>query len=306
MGSPTSGCYLGGPKIIKGRKRGDKVRVEIYGLGIPRGSSLRIPITADGKPGLIMAPHTPHTIRRTTRPCESCHSNPLAAGLGDLKREIVMDADQFLEKLKFSKRLLPQFQNKQMITETGSNIQTPLPFAKIRFLNPSEIESLRTRSDNYKAYRYLDLRSRNFTRLLVREHFPYDNATAKNEEKFGRPDQDEDAYYDRNHQRFTTLQTPEQKNKEASQFETIEEGAFALTEDSLTNFDDITSVKEFSHETFPEPPGAKEETAPPGLPSQAGPAGRPPADGPQNENQPGKLLEEFLKDLKNRSKITPE
>lgn len=274
--------------------------------GIPGGSSLRIPITADGKPGLIMAPHTPHTIRRTTRPCESCHSNPLAAGLGDLKREIVMDADQFLEKLKFSKRLLPQFQNKQMITETGSMIQTPLPFAKIRFLNPSEIESLRTRSDNYKAYRYLDLRSKNFPRLLVREHFPYDNATSKNEEKFGQSVQDEDAYYDRNNQRFTTLQTPEQSGKGAAQFDTMEEGEFAPTGDSLTNFNDINSVKEFSHETFPEPPVAEEETAPPELPSQAGPAEGPPADEPQQKSQPGKLLEDFLKDLKKRSKITPE
>ena len=43
----------------------------------------RILKTQDGKPGFGFNSYAPHTIRRPTRPCEACHLNPRALGLGN-------------------------------------------------------------------------------------------------------------------------------------------------------------------------------------------------------------------------------
>ncbi len=162
------------------------------GMGAHTQTKASIPITLDGRPGLIMAPHTPHTIRRVTRACESCHANPMSAGLGDMKRETVADADLFLRRLGPRGQPQANFYLKQMLTKSGGILQTPLPFAETRFLNPSEIAALNADSDRYKAYRYLDMRSKNFPRLLAREDFPYDDKRLTNEKKFGLPSRDEE------------------------------------------------------------------------------------------------------------------
>ena len=168
----------------------------------------RTPTTIDGKLGLVIAPHTPHTIRRITRPCESCHGNSIAAGLGDIKRHAIQNGKQFLKNFDPQSLASSKFYIKQMQTESGEKIQTPSPFTKIRFLNPDEIESLRAKSDRYKAFRYLDLRSKNFPRLLAREDFPYDDAHIANEEKFGLPSKDEELFYYDEQNRFTAHESP--------------------------------------------------------------------------------------------------
>jgi hypothetical protein len=116
----------------------------------------------------------------------------MSVGLGDMKRETVTDADLFLRRLELSGQPQANFYLKQMLTESGGIIQTPLPFAQTRFLNPSEIAALNAESDRHKAYRYLDMRSKNFPRLLAREDFPYDDKRLANEKKFGLPSRDEE------------------------------------------------------------------------------------------------------------------
>jgi hypothetical protein len=43
----------------------------------------RILKTREGKPGLGFNPYAPHTVQKQTRPCEGCHLNPRALGLGN-------------------------------------------------------------------------------------------------------------------------------------------------------------------------------------------------------------------------------
>ena len=47
---------------------------------------------SNGKPSLTLLPHTPHTIRTTVRPCESCHDSEITLGLGDPKRNVIVDS----------------------------------------------------------------------------------------------------------------------------------------------------------------------------------------------------------------------
>lgn len=170
----------------------------------------RVPMTLRGRPGWVMAPHTPHTIRSTTRPCESCHANPLAAGLGDPALKQVEDGKQFLNALKRSNRVLPQFQIKQMVSRNGWNLQNPLPQGKLRFMKSKEINALLKKSDRYRAYRYLDLRRGGLSRLLIRDDFPYDLKHKLNEEQFGAPTEEETLlYYDLDQHRFFETQKPE-------------------------------------------------------------------------------------------------
>lgn len=155
-----------------------------------------VPITMDGTPGLMMVPHSPHTIRKSARPCEDCHGNRMAAGLGDPKLANIADAQQFLLDLKSTNRIPPQFQIKQMLAEDGEPIQTALPKENVRFLNPQEVTNLSQSSDQYRAHRYLDLRERGFPRLLTREEYPFDLKHQENEKLFAVPLPDEDFYYD--------------------------------------------------------------------------------------------------------------
>ena len=168
----------------------------------------QVPRSQNGRPGLVMVPHTPHTIRTVARPCESCHMNALTAGLGDPNLENIADGKQFLQALKSTNRLLPEFQIKQMVSADGRPIQNAMPGGKTGFLKPREIRSLSKISRRYKAYRYLDLRQRNFSRLLRRNAFPYDSDHKINEKKFDSPLLNEELYYDLDKSHFVLRQKP--------------------------------------------------------------------------------------------------
>lgn len=148
---------------------------------------MQVPITKDGDPGLILLPHTPHTIRTMGRSCESCHDSQIALGLGDPMRRVITDAKLFFSTLKNEGTVLPDFQAKQLITAAGDPIQQPYPDGQTRFLNEEEILAIQNKSDAYKAFRYMDLRYRRFPRLLVRDEFPYDQLHKKNEKALGKP-----------------------------------------------------------------------------------------------------------------------
>lgn len=150
-----------------------------------------VPITQDGRPGLMMVPHSPHTIRKTARPCEDCHGSSEAAGLGDPRRSQIANAGPFLRDLTLQRRVPPQFQLKQLQTPAGKALQIPLPKKNVRFLNRREIKNLEKTSDRYRAYRYLDLRKHGFPRLLTREDFPFDLNRRKKETFFNLPLQPE-------------------------------------------------------------------------------------------------------------------
>ena len=170
----------------------------------------KVPLTPSGKPGWVMTPHTPHTIRSTTRPCESCHENTLATGLGESTLKYVEDGKPFLSELKRSNRILPQFQIKQMVSRNGWSLQNPMPKGKLKFLKSKEIKSLLKKSDRYNAYRYLSLRRDGQSRLLIRKEFPYDLQHQVNQEKFGPPTEKETLYYyDLDQHGFFESQRPE-------------------------------------------------------------------------------------------------
>ena len=156
--------------------------------------SARVAITQDGGPGLIFLPHTPHTIRTTVRPCESCHDSEISLGLGDPNRKTITDSESFFLALKNNGSIPSDFQAKQVVTEAGDPIQRTYPKDKTRFLNAEEIAVIRNKSDAYKAYRYMDLKERRFSRLLTREKFPFDQLHKKNEESAGNPKEEKEAF----------------------------------------------------------------------------------------------------------------
>ncbi|PIQ99881.1 MAG: hypothetical protein COV66_09765 [Nitrospinae bacterium CG11_big_fil_rev_8_21_14_0_20_45_15] len=132
--------------------------------------------TQDGKPGLLMRPYAPHTIRKNARPCESCHQNSLAAGLGEsTMKNIASDASYADPNYD------PAFQIKQMITPDGRALQTPYPPGLARFLNAEEAMALLGTTDAYRAYRFLSLKESQFPRLLQRTEFPYDTRRRRKE-----------------------------------------------------------------------------------------------------------------------------
>ena len=167
------------------------------------------PVTETGQPGLLLLPHTPHTIRKIVRPCESCHDSDITVGLGDPARKTLDDAGSFLSALQSGDPVPSEFQTRQMVTADGVAIQTAYPPAQVRFLSAEEIAALKNRSDTYKAYRYMDLRERRFPRLLAREDFPFDRRHQKNEAAAGKPRRDKDILYHMDENRFVDRQRGE-------------------------------------------------------------------------------------------------
>jgi len=174
----------------------------------------QVPITAGGKPGLVLAPYAPHTTRKSVRGCESCHENPAALGLGDPARMNVTDAKAFLSALREENKLAPEFQLKQAITPAGETLQTPEPLRGGRFLSLEEMAKLDEKSDAYRSYRYLDLRNLNLPRLLSRGEFPYDWKHQQMEKTFDPPGKVEDLYYDAARNRFITEPEASQETPE--------------------------------------------------------------------------------------------
>jgi hypothetical protein len=175
-----------------------------------------VPVSKNGKPGLILLPHTPHTIRTTVRPCESCHDNKIALGLGDPKRNVIVSAESFFSIFENEGIVPSNFQAKQVITETGDSIQSVYPNSQARFLNAEEIAAIKNKSDAYRAYRYLDLKNKKFPRLLAREDFPFDQQHKKNEESARKPEGKKETLLEINKNRLMTdkykVDEPRRKN----------------------------------------------------------------------------------------------
>lgn len=163
---------------------------------LPPGKRGEVLKTVDGKPSLILVPHTPHTIRKSVRSCESCHENNVAMGLGNPLKRSIRDGKIFFTEFNKNNRLLPEFQLKQVVTKNGTILQTAIPPKTTRFLKSKEIADLANKSDTYRAFRYLNLRNLRYPRLLIRNEFPYDLKHQANEKSYGTPSPVEDLYYD--------------------------------------------------------------------------------------------------------------
>ncbi len=150
-------------------------------------------LTRNEKPGLILLPHTPHTIRTSVRPCESCHDSEISLGLGDPKRNIIADSESFFSILTETGTVPSDFQTKQVITKQGNPIQTTYQNNQARFLNAEEIAAIKNKSDTYKAFRYMDLKAQRFPRLLAREKYPFDQRHKNNETSAKKPKHEEEA-----------------------------------------------------------------------------------------------------------------
>ncbi len=128
-------------------------------LGVVRWDG-RIPETRGGRPGLIMNPYAPHTIRKQVVRCEGCHLNPKAAGLGNLEfverdgRMIAVPLESAAEN-----GLDVDFPLCRMVDLDGEPLQaSTLPGA--RPFNRSEIRSLLVASKTYQRTRLEDLADR--------------------------------------------------------------------------------------------------------------------------------------------------
>jgi len=161
-----------------------------------------VPKMVDGRPGLILVPHTPHTIRKSVRSCESCHESTLAVGLGDSLKRSVADGTLFAREFKSKNRLLPQFQLKQVRANKGLHLQSAIPPGESRFLRNNEVTALNNKSDEYRIFRHQNLQRLKMPRLLTRNEFPYDLRHKANEKNYGLPAPIEDLYYDFNKNQF--------------------------------------------------------------------------------------------------------
>ena len=166
------------------------------------------PLTRDESAGLIWTDYSPHTIRKTVRSCEDCHQNPLSVGLGDPLRKSIQNADLFFSELKQNSRVHPDFQLKQGLDSQKRELQTPFPRGESRFLNIEEITALQEQTERYRAFRSLNLRELNFSRLLGRSEFPYDARHRVRELNSGKPQARDDLFYDVEKNRFVKKEQP--------------------------------------------------------------------------------------------------
>jgi len=224
---------------------------------------MKVPITKGGGPGLILLPHTPHTIRRTARSCESCHESKTALGLGEPTRKTIADSKSFLATLGDGS-VSSDFQAKQVVTEAGDPIQGSYPNGQARFLNAEEIAAIKNKGDTYKAFRYMDLKDRRFPRLLAREEFPYDLVHKNNEHSAGEPWQEKDILFNINENSFVVPQHGEprsliKKYSNSSVVPMVGQENLSKQDHNLNK--ELTGgeiVIEFSPDTF-ETPAANEE-----------------------------------------------
>jgi hypothetical protein len=215
-----------------------------------------VPITSNEKPGLILLPHAPHTIRTIVRPCESCHDSEIALGLGDPKRNTIVDSESFFSTLKKTGTVPSDFQAKQVVTEAGNQIQTSYPNNQARFLNAEEIASIKNKSDAYKAFRYLDLKARRFPRLLAREEFPFDQRHLKNEKSAKQPKQEEEILFQINQNVFMARENELDQSKEEKSYDPVlvpaeNQGNFPEQDGGYNGASiERETIKEFSPDLF--------------------------------------------------------
>ena len=177
-------------------------------------------LTLDDSIGLIWTDYSPHTIRKTVRSCEDCHQSSVSVGLGDPLKKSLQDADQFFSGLKQKNRVHPDFQLKQTIDLSGKALQTPFPLDGSRFLNKEEITVLQETSDRYRAFRSLNLRELNFSRLLNRSEFPYDLKRRVRDKESEQPQPREDLFYNVEKNKFIKIEKTKEPLKSTSFFTT--------------------------------------------------------------------------------------
>jgi len=204
---------------------------------------------------LILVPHTPHTIRKSVRSCESCHDSTLTAGLGNSLKRSVVDGNLFVRELKTKNRLLPQFQLKQVITKKGPSLQTAVPPREARFLNTKEVTALAKKNEVYRVFRYLNLQRQRVSGLLVRNEYPYDLKHKANEKKYGDPAPVEDLFYDFNKNQFLASGTSLEDIliKRLQEAEVSPETGHHQETEELQKFEPLLEPDEEPTLTFPEP-----------------------------------------------------
>jgi hypothetical protein len=228
-----------------------------YGDGgdSPKKNS-EVPITRNGNPGLILLPHTPHTIRTIVRPCESCHDSEIALGLGDPKRNTIVDSESFFSIIKKTGAVPSDFQAKQVVTEAGNQIQTTYPNNQARFLNAEEFASIKNKNDAYKAFRYLNLKARRFPRLLAREDFPFDQRHLKNERSAKQPKQEEEILFQINQNGFMAQENKLDQSREEKTHDPVlipaeNQGNFPEQDRDYSGVSiESETIKEFSPDLF--------------------------------------------------------
>ena len=215
-----------------------------------------VSITKNGKPSLTLLPHTPHTIRTIVRPCESCHDSGITLGLGDPKRNVIVDSESFFSILKNTGTVPSDFQAKQVVTETGDPIQGTYPSLRTRFLNAEEITSIKNKSDVYKSFRYLDLKARRFPRLLAREEFPFDQRHIKNEKSAKQPKQEEEILFQINQNGFMARENELDQSKDEKAHDPVlvpaeNQGNFPEQDRDYSGAsNESETIKEFSPDLF--------------------------------------------------------
>ena len=211
------------------------------------------PVTEDERPRLILIPHTPHTIRTTVRPCESCHDSEVALGLGDPTRKNIVDSESFLTTWKEGRPVPADFQSRQVVTEAGEPIQKAYPSDQARFLNAEEIAAMKNKGDAYKAYRYMDLREKRFPRLLARDEFPFDRRHKKNEKLAGEPGQEKDFLFNVDEKSFVVHQPLEESSASSTVSPAVQEKSAG--QDRFSDIEPVEGemIMEFSPDFFQAP-----------------------------------------------------
>ena len=137
----------------------------------------------------------------------------MSVGFGNPLKKSLQDAEQFFLSLKQKNRVHPEFQLKQAIDSSGKAIQTLFPLDGSRFLNKEEITILQEPSDRYRAFRSLNLRELNFSRLLSRSEFPYDIKRRVREKESVQPRPREDLFYDVEKNKFVKIEKSTEPTK---------------------------------------------------------------------------------------------
>ena len=176
--------------------------------------------------------------------------------MGDPKRNTIVDSELFFSTLKSKGAVPTDFQAKQVVTEAGDSIQATYPSHQTRFLNAEEIAAIKNKSDAYKAFRYMDLKSQRFPRLLAREESPFDQRHIKNEKSAKQPKQEEEILFQINQNGFMARENKLDQSKEEKAHDPVlvpaeNQGNFP-DQDRDYNGASIESetIKEFSPDLF--------------------------------------------------------
>jgi hypothetical protein len=121
----------------------------------------RILKTREGKMGLGFNPYAPHTIQKQTRPCEGCHLNPRALGLGNRLVQNKKGPLMLSAPLTSPSRdgLDLSFEWEALVNQKGSSLQTQTR-PRARPYNRRELGRLMNLSQTYQGFITLDLKEK--------------------------------------------------------------------------------------------------------------------------------------------------